>query len=157
VAPAARGGQAGRPLHRRAADAPTGWPAPCAAGPAAPPCRPNWPPAGGDLLARDFTAPAPNRRWVADITYIATWSGFVYVAFVTDQFSRRIVGWRASTSLRADLAFDALEQALWQRRREGGDLTGLIHHSDRGGAVPRDPLHRTAGRDRRRGFGRLGR
>src|SRR5688500_10468430 len=61
----------------------------------------------GDLLDRDFTAPAPNRRWVADITYVATWSGFVYVAFVTDLFSRRIVGWRASTSLRADLALDA--------------------------------------------------
>jgi putative transposase len=86
----------------------------------------------GDLLDRDFTAPAPNRRWVADITYVATWSGFVYVAFVTDLFSRRIVGWRASTSLRADLALDALEQAIWQRRREGAELAGLIHHSDRG-------------------------
>jgi len=62
----------------------------------------------GDLLDRDFTAPAPNRRWVADITYVATWSGFVYVAFITDLFSRRIVGWRASTSLRADLALDAV-------------------------------------------------
>jgi putative transposase len=86
----------------------------------------------GDLLERDFTAPAPNRRWVADITYVATWTGFVYVAFVTDLFSRRIVGWRASTSLRADLALDALEQAIWQRGREGADLAGLIHHSDRG-------------------------
>jgi len=86
----------------------------------------------GDLLERDFTAPAPNRRWVADITYVATWSGFVYLAFVTDLFSRRIVGWRASTSLRADLALDALEQAIWQRGREGADLAGLIHHSDRG-------------------------
>jgi putative transposase len=86
----------------------------------------------GDLLERDFTAPAPNRRWVADITYVATWTGFVYLAFVTDLFSRRIVGWRASTSLRADLALDALEQAIWQRGREGADLAGLIHHSDRG-------------------------
>ncbi len=86
----------------------------------------------GDLLDRDFTAPAPNRRWVADITYVATWSGFVYVAFVTDLFSRRIVGWRASTSLRADLALDALEHAIWARGREGADLAGLIHHSDRG-------------------------
>ena len=86
----------------------------------------------GDLLERDFTAPAPNRRWVADITYVATWSGFVYLAFVTDLYSRRIVGWRASTSLRADLALDALEQAIWSRRREGADLAGLIHHSDRG-------------------------
>jgi putative transposase len=86
----------------------------------------------GDLLERDFTALTPNRRWVADITYVATWTGFVYLAFVTDLFSRRIVGWRASTSLRADLALDALEQAIWQRRREGADLAGLIHHSDRG-------------------------
>ena len=86
----------------------------------------------GDLLLRDFTAPAPNRRWVADITYVPTWTGFVYVAFVTDLHSRRIVGWRACTSLRTDLALDALEQAIWQRRRDGADLTGLVHHSDRG-------------------------
>jgi putative transposase len=85
-----------------------------------------------DLLERDFTAPAPNRRWVADITYVATWSGFVYVAFVVDLFSRRIVGWRASTSLRADLALDALEQALWQRQRDRQDVAGMVHHSDRG-------------------------
>jgi putative transposase len=85
-----------------------------------------------DLLLRDFTAPAPNRRWVADITYVPTWTGFVYVAFVTDLHSRRIVGWRASTSLRTDLALDALEQAIWQRRRDGADLAGLVHHSDRG-------------------------
>ena len=86
-----------------------------------------------DLLERDFTAPAPNRRWVADITYVATWSGFVYVAFVADLFSRRIVGWRASTNLRADLAIDALEHAMWTRRRETAELAGLVHHSDRGG------------------------
>ncbi len=85
-----------------------------------------------DLLDRDFTATAPNRRWVADITYVPTWSGFVYVAFVSDLFSRRIVGWRASTSLRTDLAIDALEQALWQRDRDGHSVTGLVHHSDRG-------------------------
>ena len=85
-----------------------------------------------DLLERDFTANAPNRRWVADITYVATWSGFVYVAFVVDLFSRRIVGWRASTSLRADLALDALEHALWSRTRSGHDVTGVVHHSDRG-------------------------
>jgi putative transposase len=85
-----------------------------------------------DLLARDFTAPEPNRRWVADITYVPTWTGFVYVAFVTDLYSRRIVGWRAATSLRTDLALDALEQAIWARRREGADLAGLVHHSDRG-------------------------
>ncbi len=85
-----------------------------------------------DLLNRDFTAEAPNRRWVADITYVATWGGFVYVAFVIDLFSRRIVGWRASTSLRADLALDALEHALWQRARQSHDVTGVVHHSDRG-------------------------
>jgi putative transposase len=85
-----------------------------------------------DLLDRDFTATAPNQRWVADITYVATWAGFVYVAFISDLFSRRIVGWRASTSLRADLALDALEHAVWQRTRDGADLGGLIHHSDRG-------------------------
>jgi putative transposase len=85
-----------------------------------------------DLLDRDFSAAAPNRRWVADITYVATWSGFVYVAFVIDLFSRRIVGWRASTSLRADLALDALEHALWSRLRSGHEVTGVVHHSDRG-------------------------
>jgi putative transposase len=85
-----------------------------------------------DLLERDFTAAAPNRRWVADITYVATWSGFVYVAFVVDLYSRRIVGWRASTSLRADLALDALEQAIWQRDRDGQPVDGVVHHSDRG-------------------------
>ena len=85
-----------------------------------------------DLLERDFTAPAPNRRWVADITYVATWSGFVYVAFVVDLFSRRIVGWRASASLRADLALDALEHALWARARDHQQVAGVVHHSDRG-------------------------
>ena len=86
----------------------------------------------GDLVERNFTAPAPNRLWVADLTYVATWAGFVYVAFVMDIFSRRIVGWRCSISLRADLALDALEQGLWQRAREQREVTGLIHHSDRG-------------------------
>ena len=66
--------------------------------------------------------------WVADLTYVATWRGFVYVAFVIDAFSRRIVGWRASTSLRSDLALDALEQALYDRETDGG----LVHHSDCG-------------------------
>jgi putative transposase len=83
-----------------------------------------------DLVDRDFSAPAPNRLWVADLTYVATWAGFAYVAFVIDAFSRLIVGWRVSTSLRADLALDALEMAIWARRREG--LDGLVHHSDRG-------------------------
>lgn len=83
-----------------------------------------------DLVKRDFRAPAPNRLWVADITYVSTWSGFAYVAFVIDVFSRYLVGWRVSSSLRAELALDALEMAIWSRR--GADLSGLVHHSDRG-------------------------
>ena len=83
-----------------------------------------------DLVARRFAAPEPNRLWVADITYVATWSGFAYVAFVTDVFSRRIVGWRVANTLRADLALDALEMALWARKAD--HLPGLVHHSDRG-------------------------
>jgi transposase InsO family protein len=81
-----------------------------------------------DLVQRHFTADRPNQLWVADITYVATWAGFVYVAFVTDVFSRKIVGWRVSKSLRSDLALDALEQALHARPKAGA----LIHHSDRG-------------------------
>ena len=81
-----------------------------------------------DLLERDFTAAHPNQLWVADLTYVATWSGFVYVAFVIDVFSRMIVGWRVSRSLSGDLALDALEQALWVRP----ETRELIHHSDRG-------------------------
>ncbi len=81
-----------------------------------------------DLVDRDFTAQQPNQLWVADLTFVATWRGFVYVAFVIDAFSRRIVGWRVSSSLRSDLALDALEQAL--HARPEGD--GLVHHSDRG-------------------------
>jgi len=81
-----------------------------------------------DLVKRDFTADRPNRLWVADLTYVATWRGFVYVAFITDVFSRKIVGWRVSSSLRSDLALDALEQALHARP----DLENLVHHSDRG-------------------------
>jgi putative transposase len=81
-----------------------------------------------DLVQRDFTATRPNQLWVSDLTYVATWRGFVYVAFVIDAFARRIVGWRASSSLRSDLALDALEQALYDRDIEAG----LVHHSDRG-------------------------
>ncbi len=83
-----------------------------------------------DLVDRQFAVTAPNRLWVADLTYVATWAGFVYVAFVIDAYARRIVGWRASTSLRTDLALDALEQALFDRQHSG--LDGLVHHSDRG-------------------------
>jgi putative transposase len=85
-----------------------------------------------DLVERQFKVPAPNQLWVADLTYVRTWSGFVYVAFVTDAYSRRIVGWQASRSLRTDLALHALEQAIWTRQRVGADLDGLVHHSDRG-------------------------
>ena len=85
-------------------------------------------PRPADLVDRDFSAVRPNQLWVADLTYVATWSGFVYVALVIDVFSRRIVGWRASRSLRSDLALDALEQAIWAR----SGLDGLVHHSDRG-------------------------
>jgi transposase InsO family protein len=81
-----------------------------------------------DLVQRDFTADRPNQLWVADLTYVATWRGFVYIAFVTDVFSRKIVGWRVSNSLRSDLALDALEQAVAARP----NLSDLIHHSDRG-------------------------
>jgi putative transposase len=84
----------------------------------------------GDLVERRFRAVAPNRLWVADLTYVRTWSGFCYIAFIIDVYSRRIVGWRVSTSLRTDLALDALEMAIWARRDE--DLDGLVHHSDRG-------------------------
>jgi putative transposase len=86
-------------------------------------------PRPADLVERDFRAPAPNRLWVADLTYVRTWSGFAYVAFIIDVFSRYIVGWHASRSLRTDLVLTALEQALWTRK---GPFEGLVHHSDRG-------------------------
>ena len=86
-------------------------------------------PRPADLVKRDFHAPVPNRLWVADLTYVRTWSGFAYVAFIIDACSRYIVGWHASRSLRTDLALCALEQALWARK---GPLAGLVHHSDRG-------------------------
>jgi putative transposase len=85
-------------------------------------------PRPADLVERDFTAERPNQLWVADFTYVATWRGLVYAAFIIDVFSRMIVGWRVATSMRTDLVLDALEQALHQR-----DITdSLIHHSDRG-------------------------
>jgi putative transposase len=83
-----------------------------------------------DLLERQFSAAAPNRRWVADITYVDTRAGWVYAAFVMDLFARRILGWQVADNLRSDLAIDALEMAIWARRHESVD--GLIHHSDRG-------------------------
>lgn len=85
-----------------------------------------------DLVGRKFAATAPNQLWVADLTYVRTHAGWTYVAFVLDVFSRLIVGWQVSTSLRTDLALDALDMGLWARQRAGQDVTGLIHHSDRG-------------------------
>ena len=81
-----------------------------------------------DLVERAFTASRPNQLWVADFTYVATWRGMVSVAFVIDVFARRIVGWRASASMRTDLALDALMQAVYDRETDGT----LVHHSDRG-------------------------
>jgi putative transposase len=83
-----------------------------------------------DLVERKFTASRPNQLWVSDLTYVATWRGFVYVAFVIDVFARLIVGWRASASLHTGLALDALEQALYDRQAGLGER--LVHHSDRG-------------------------
>ena len=83
-----------------------------------------------DRVNRQFHAPAPNTLWVSDFTYVATWAGFVYVAFVIDAFARRIVGWRVSRSAHAGFVLDALEQALHERRPVRGG--GLVHHSDRG-------------------------
>ena len=108
-----------------------------------------------DLVKRTFSATRPNALWVADLTYVATWAGLVYVAFVIDVFARRIVGWRVASSLRTDFVLDALEQAIYDRRGDGvGDL---VHHSDR--PVLLDALHRApdgsrhrAIRQPRRGF-----
>jgi putative transposase len=89
-----------------------------------------------DLVKRQFNAQAPNQLWVVDFTYVPTWSGMVFTAFVSDVFSRRIVGWRTASSMPTALPLDALEMALWTRQREGhsehGRLDGLIHHSDAG-------------------------
>ena len=85
-----------------------------------------------DLVDRAFDASGPNRLWVADITYVNTHSGWVYLAFVVDVYSRMVVGWQASKSLRSDLAVDALEMPVWNRQRRGIDVSGLVHHSDRG-------------------------
>ena len=83
-----------------------------------------------DRVKRNFAAERPNALWVSDLTYVATWHGFVYVAFVIDAYARRIVGWRVSNTLRSDLALDALEQALYERAPDAA--LGIIHHSDRG-------------------------
>ena len=87
-------------------------------------------PRPADLVERHFAASRPNQLWVADFTYVATWRGFVYVAFVIDVFARRIVGWRVSASLRTDFVLDALEQAIYERC--DAEVRDLVHHSDRG-------------------------
>ena len=83
-----------------------------------------------DLVKRDFTATRPNEKWVADFTYCSTWSGIVYVAFITDVYSRRIVGWKTARTMHASLVVDALNMAAWTRR--GVDIDGVICHSDAG-------------------------
>jgi putative transposase len=89
-----------------------------------------------DLVKRDFTAPAPNVLWVVDFTYVPTWSGMAFTAFVTDVFSRRIIGWRTAASMPTELPLDALEMALWTRGRAGQPTGQVIHHSD----APSTPL-----------------
>ena len=98
-----------------------------------------------DWVNRQFRAPRPNALWVSDFTYVATWSGFIYVAFVIDAFARRIVGWRVSRTAHASFVLDALEQALHQRRPVQDD--GLVHHSDRGsqGGFKRSSQHQDEG------------
>jgi putative transposase len=85
-----------------------------------------------DLVRRNFTAEAPNRLWLVDFTYVPTWSGTCFTAFVSDACSRRIVGWRTAESMPTQLPLDALEMALWTRQRAGQDVDGVIHHSDAG-------------------------
>jgi putative transposase len=86
-----------------------------------------------DLVQRRFAPLRPDRLWVADLTYVSTWSGWVYVAFVVDAYARRILGWRTGTTMATQLVLDAIEQAIWTRAREGRtDLTGLVQHHDRG-------------------------
>ena len=100
-----------------------------------------------DLVDRHFVATRPNQLWVSDFTYVATWRGFVYVAFVIDVFARCIVGWRVSASLATDFVLEALEQAIYDRR--GADVEDLVHHSDRGTQYV-DAVHRATRRGRRR-------
>ena len=85
-----------------------------------------------DLVNRDFTADRPNQLWLVDFTYVPTWAGMAFTAFVSDAYSRRIVGWRTAASMPTELPLDALEMALWTRARAGEDVAGVIHHSDAG-------------------------
>jgi putative transposase len=89
-------------------------------------------PRPADLVGRRFAPAAPNRLWVADITYVSTWSGWVYVAFVVDAYARRIIGWRTATAMTATLVLDAIEHAIWTRERAGWDVKDVVHHNDRG-------------------------
>ncbi|KDO92256.1 transposase IS401, partial [Mycobacterium avium subsp. hominissuis 3388] len=89
-----------------------------------------------DLVGRRFGPPAPNRLWVADLTYVSTWSGFAYVAFVTDAYARRILGWRVAATMATSMVLDAIEQAIWTRQQEGVlDFKDVVHHTDRGSQV----------------------
>jgi putative transposase len=86
-----------------------------------------------DLVQRRFAPPAPNRLWVADLTYVSTWSGFAYIAFVVDAYARRILGWRVAATMATSMVLDAIEQAIWTRQQEGTiDLKNVVHHTDRG-------------------------
>jgi putative transposase len=134
VACAAPGRPRGSTLHGRAADAPAG-PARClswedqASHQVADPAAAR----AGDLVGRKFAPCAPNRLWVADFTYVSTMAGWVYVAFVIDAYARRILGWKASTSMTTDLVLAAIDQAIFTRKRDGvKSLAGLIHHNDAG-------------------------
>ena len=86
-----------------------------------------------DLVQRQFAPPAPNRLWVADLTYVSTWSGFAYVAFVVDAYARRILGWRVAATMTTAMVLDGIEQAIWTRQQGGVmDLKDVVHHTDRG-------------------------
>jgi putative transposase len=86
-----------------------------------------------DLVQRRFRPPTPNRLWVTDLTYVSTWSGFAYVAFVTDAYARRILGWRVASTMATSMVLDAIEQAIWTRRQEGVlNLKDVVHHTDQG-------------------------
>lgn len=89
-------------------------------------------PRPADLVQRKFAPAAPNRLWVADMTYVSTWSGWVYVAFVIDAYARRIIGWRTGTTMTTALVLDAIEHAIWTRERHGWDVKDVVHHTDRG-------------------------
>ena len=96
------------------------------------PARSKLPARPADLVKRNFTASRPNELWVVDFTYVATWSHMAFSAFVSDVYSRRIVGWRTATAMPTQLPLDALEMALWTRQQADEIVAGLIHHSDAG-------------------------